>query len=725
VQLEENRRSPYAAGTVLAPRSRALTPAAARNAPARSRYRPDRDRRFRLDVDDRGITWITSRAPTWRKRVRRRSHPQLARSWGESTPHRARSSSERARLLRRARTSNGCAACRFSLSENVAARARWPQMFAGSTSCQCRSSRAAGRAIGGGSVSVAVAESRSLRRGGLCFHRGAARILPRSCRRTSCADRLRARDGALHDGIRFDSRRAYESAWGVRRGAGEARREDRLLSRRDRRRRSTRGERREASGARIEGRPVAEVRRRTVSASPASAVRMKARGHARVPRKSQAEVVTTSSSRPRGDRAPHLRTARRMNMTTVAGLLRRRRERAVRARGRRAPAHSVRAGGRVVPRHRARHPRAAREAGADSVHPGYGFLARIAGVRDAVRDRVCASSARTGGARPRSAQVHRSARPPRAGAVLPATWRTTSATTRSSRPRPASATRHVKPVAGRRGIGMERVRRAAKLQAALGGAAHRAASFGDERLMLEKARRAPAARRGADPRRHARADLRARGARTGSTSGDQRFSRRRPRRRSRTRSGKRSPSRGRSRAGEVHERGTAEFIVDAKAASRFLEVNARLQVEHPVNRAGWDIDLVEQQLRVALGERLSLGEPAPRDTRYEARLTGGRGGGSSPRPPHRAHRWPEGIRSMRLRGRARRHAPLHPLIAKLIAHGPHRKSRSGSSARRSRRWRCSGAHDCAFLRALDRALQDPKGGRHRVREGAPEARYVP
>ena len=84
--------------------------------------------------------------------------------------------------------------------------------------------------------------------------------------------------------------------------------------------------------------------------------------------------------------------------------------------------------------------------------------------------------------------------------------------------------------------------------------------------------------------------------------------------------------------------GTVEFMLSASGAISFLEVNTRLQVEHPVTEETTGIDLVIEQLRIAEGLPLSVKEtPAPRGHSFEFRINAedvGRGFLPTPGPVH-------------------------------------------------------------------------------------------
>jgi acetyl-CoA/propionyl-CoA carboxylase biotin carboxyl carrier protein len=85
--------------------------------------------------------------------------------------------------------------------------------------------------------------------------------------------------------------------------------------------------------------------------------------------------------------------------------------------------------------------------------------------------------------------------------------------------------------------------------------------------------------------------------------------------------------------------GTVEYLVGQDGLISFLEVNTRLQVEHPVTEETSGLDLVREQFRIANGEKLDVTEdPAPRGHSIEFRINGedaGRGFLPAPGPVNR------------------------------------------------------------------------------------------
>jgi acetyl-CoA carboxylase biotin carboxylase subunit len=78
-----------------------------------------------------------------------------------------------------------------------------------------------------------------------------------------------------------------------------------------------------------------------------------------------------------------------------------------------------------------------------------------------------------------------------------------------------------------------------------------------------------------------------------------------------------------ARAAKYTNAGTIEFLLDASRNFYFLEVNARLQVEHPVTELVTGVDLVKEQLRIAAGEplRFTQEDIRPRGAALECRIS--------------------------------------------------------------------------------------------------------
>jgi len=253
--------------------------------------------------------------------------------------------------------------------------------------------------------------------------------------------------------------------------------------------------------------------------------------------------------------------------------------------------------------------------GADAVHPGYGFFSENADFARAVRAAGAAfvgpspdAIERLGdkiGARALARSAGVEPPPGSAAAVDPADA--------ASLERLAAGIGYpviVKAAAGGGGIGMLVARDASELARAATSASERASqAFGDARVYVERYLERP---------RHvevqiladARGNVVALGERECSVQRrHQKIIEETPCAAFAAASERRSALERHAveivRAADYEGAGTVEFIVDSAGNAYFLEVNARIQVEHPVTEMVTGLDLVEAQLRVAAGEPLS------------------------------------------------------------------------------------------------------------------------
>ncbi|MBS0124275.1 acetyl/propionyl/methylcrotonyl-CoA carboxylase subunit alpha [Thetidibacter halocola] len=159
--------------------------------------------------------------------------------------------------------------------------------------------------------------------------------------------------------------------------------------------------------------------------------------------------------------------------------------------------------------------------------------------------------------------------------------------------------------------------------------------------------------------------------------------------------------------------GTVEFIVDGSDGLRpngfwFMEMNTRLQVEHPVTEGITGVDLVEWQIRVAAGEPLPLRQEELSITghAFEARLYAEDvPAGFLPATGTLAHlSFPEGVRADSGVRSGDAISPFYdPMIAKVIVHGPTRAVALRQLARGLEGCRVAGTvTNLAFLGALAR-----------------------
>ncbi|MES2343786.1 MAG: acetyl/propionyl/methylcrotonyl-CoA carboxylase subunit alpha [Pseudomonadota bacterium] len=332
---------------------------------------------------------------------------------------------------------------------------------------------------------------------------------------------------------------------------------------------------------------------------------------------------------------------------------------------------------------------AALETGAQAIHPGYGFLSENAAFAEAVIAEGLVwigpppSAIRAMGLKDAAKSLMEKANVP----VTPGYLGQDQSGERLQQA--AEATGYpvlIKAVAGGGGKGMRKVERAEDFAAALASCQREAAAaFGDDRVLIEKYVTRP---------RHIEVQI------FGDSHGNvvHLFERDCSLQRRHQKVIEEAPAPGMSpearaavtdaavkaaRAVNYVGAGTVEFIADASAGLRadriwVMEMNTRLQVEHPVTEAVTGVDLVEWQFRVASGEPLPLTQDQIKLTGHavEARLYAENpAAGFLPSIGGLDHFvMPEGIRVDTGVEEGGEVSPFYdPMIAKLIAHAPTRE----------------------------------------------------
>ena len=271
---------------------------------------------------------------------------------------------------------------------------------------------------------------------------------------------------------------------------------------------------------------------------------------------------------------------------------------------------------------------AARVSGAQAIHPGYGFLAERAPFADAVAEAGLAfvgpppSAIRAMGDKTEARRRMRAAGVP----VVPGADRPLDLAGARDLAEEIGYPVMVKAVAGGGGKGMRVVHQAGDLESALGTAAREAQkSFGDPAVYVEKF---------IDRPRHVEIQVLADATRT-IHLGERECSVQRRHQKLleeapsiavgadlRDRMGRAAVAA--AEAVGYRGAGTCEFLLAADGSFYFLEMNTRIQVEHPVTELVYGVDLVREQLRIVRGMPMSIpDEPRqPNGWSVECRITG-------------------------------------------------------------------------------------------------------